>query len=323
MASTLSPSGTNPDEWRKSCTIQLRSLLSRSLQQRSATSAPVPENKQAAMVHAAEYRTFTTADGKIIQACLRDFSESTGSVEMELSDGSRQTVELATLSEEDQSCVRDWYSMYSLLSRGRFRVTAEERNKKNLQYHGTLDGWHEMFPNMGYRDDWHTTWPGTTYDEISYEMIVENRTDLSLSNVLVEVCIYHQTKIKGHALETVYRESSNGWHQDGQPEKLPAQSVSNALYDKVSIPELHAGDRIKHLTKPIKLLGEQEEFQTPPREGRPKDGERSTRNVRTVTGKLLGIRYRVYIPLLSGGYAMREFANPESLIEETEWPGGK
>ncbi len=267
---------------------------------------------------ATEYRTFKN-EKETMQARLLDFSESTQKMKMELFSGSRRTVKLPTLSEEDQAYVLDWYSAYSLLSRGKLRVSLEEKEFEDKIYHGALDVWHPMFPNMGYKDGWHSTYPGTTYDDIVYAITIENRAERPLSDIRVEYCVYHQAKIDEHILETEYREESNGWHPVGATEYLPKQVVTNTVIGKISIPELPIKARILELTRPFKLMDDQREIKTPPRPNR-KDRDHSTRNVRIIDGKLLGIRYRVFIPLKSGGYAMKEFAKPKSLLKETIWP---
>jgi len=270
---------------------------------------------------AIEYRAFEHAE-ETIQARLIDFSGVTGNVKMELPTGSRRTVKLSSLSKEDQAYVRDWYAAYSLLNKRKLRISIKEKAFEDQIYHGALDVWHPMFPNMGYADGWRSTYPGTTYDDVTYEMAIENRAEKALEDVKIEYCVYHQTEIDEHILETEYREESNGWHPVGATEYLPKQVVINTVIGKISIPELFVKARVVKLTKPFRLMDDQREIKTPPRPNR-KDRDHSTRNVRMIDGELLGIRYRVYLPLASGGYMMKEFAEPKSLLKKTDWPASK
>ena len=45
----------------------------------------------------------------------------------------------------------------------------------------------------------------------------------------------------------------------------------------------------------------------------------SKQNYRDIDEDLLGIRIRIYIPLPSGGAAMKEFSFPSDLVKKTEW----
>ena len=181
-----------------------------------------------------------------------------------------------------------------------------------------------MFPNMGYKDRWSSHFPGTAYDEVAYDFCVENKSGQSLDDITIQYCIYHQTVIKEEFSETELRDVGTqwaGWYLKGPVKKFKPQTVSNCIQGTFKINSIADRDTEEEQTKALKLVAKADESKSESNSGEHVNGTRGTRNTRTIEGKLLGIRYRVYLPTPNGNWAMMEFAEPKSLLTQTTWPG--
>jgi hypothetical protein len=270
------------------------------------------------------YHTFTITNGMQITAQPLDFSSSNGSVKLQREDGKIQLIKIQSLLEKDQEYVKDWYLAYSLLSKNKLHIAIEKVEDDDQMYHGTLDEWDSMFPNMGYKDGWYSCFPGVIYDEISYELIVENKSGQTLDDITIQYCIYHQTKIEEEVSETELRDVGSdmaGWHLSGSVKKLAPRTVTNYIKGAFKIESIEDLSKENKLTSFVKLVEKSTEIKSKSISEKHINGARGTRNTRTIEGKLLGIRYRVYLSTPNGNWVMREFAEPKSLLNETIWPG--
>lgn len=180
-----------------------------------------------------------------------------------------------------------------------------------------------MFPNMGYKNQWHSCYPGTTYDEISYIITAENISGQTLNDIMVEYSIYHQTTINEQSEKGELRKIDNGrmaLFPMGSVKRYPEQTVSNIIQGTLCFKLLQNNERQNQSTDSLRLIEQARELMPIPGSNSDKSGDYKTNNTRRVEGKILGIRYRVYAPTPAGNYAMMEFSDPESLIERTEWP---
>lgn len=281
-------------------------------------SVPIPESTKIAMTHAAESHTFTKIDGTKIQARPVDFSASINMAKLEAKDGLKYGIKLSDLSEGDRLYIQDWLTGYS-----KIRVRISEKVDADKLFKGSLDVWDSMFPNMKYKDHWNTEKNGTTYDEVSYELYVENTSTQKLTDIIVEYCIYHQTSIKEEFMVLEYTDSySSAPIWAGYPsknEKKPDIVVSNTVRGTIVFQEIPSEEKSTATTDSVKIVKKSQE-KTEYRPAPPhKTGDRGTRNTRIISGELLGIRCRVYVPTQAGNYAMIETSSPPSLRLNTEW----
>jgi len=186
---------------------------------------------------------------------------------------------------------------------------------------------------MKYKDRWYATKNEEKYDEVSYELRLENTGEKKLEDLPVEYCIYHQTTVKEEYMITVYDDGqhffgsashSPVWVGDPrETDKYPEQVVSNTIRGTVCFQDVPKGKKSTALTDPLKLVEKAQEMAKYPSDLPHEVGDRGTRNTRILRGKLLGIRCRVYVPTEAGNYAMVEFSTPGSLTSKTEWVAPK
>ena len=263
---------------------------------------------------ASKYRRFHTTDHRELRAQLIEFYKDASQVELELLDGSRQMLDLSSFVESDQAIILDWHSVYSLLTRKRLRASVKKIKHDEVNYSGELSDWASMFPALEYRQGWKTTDFGSTYNNVSYEVLVENRSGEPLQNVKIEYCIYHQTSVTEKRYTTNYRERDTD-ARGKFTEQYPPRLLPHATTGSFTIPILHDRRKQANHTSALKIVKSATEcrsFHNP-------TGYNGTRRVRKLRGKLLGIRCRLSIPTASGNLAMIEFADPKTLLETTEW----
>ena len=188
-------------------------------------------------------------------------------------------------------------------------------------YHGKLDHWNTVFPSMGYDEGWYSHWPGTEYEEISYEFTISNRSDSDVKDLYLEYCIYNQTTINEVFQNTYYSKASNGWHTEGDKDVFDEKEVINMVHGAFTFDELGSQMSSTKTTQATYLIDETTEGKSSPvSEGPLQDGDKGIRNTREIEGEHLGIRYRVYLPTPKGNIVMVEYSDPKKLIKNTEWP---
>lgn len=125
----------------------------------------------AAIVQAAEYRTFTDTQGRAIEAKLIDADASQGQVYLQREDGKKVWVSPVAFSGADQDYIRSWAALHAALSDRSFKVSAdlvsiphdgsERRYADNGMYGQAGERWSKVhhkvhyaieFENMGIAD---------------------------------------------------------------------------------------------------------------------------------------------------------------------------
>jgi len=239
----------------------------------------VTPEQRTAMKRAAEFRTFTTTNGTTIIGRPVDFSQSTGSLKLLTDDGSER-VEMASLSAKDHAYIRNWHAAFSILDR-RIKISVEENTKDADEEGMTQHLW--------------------------YDFEIENKARDTTLDLIIEYCIYSQTKTEqttqpGH---WVYG-PDGGFIVTGSAVELPDLLTSDNISGTFVLTAPYR-EEIKKRTDKITFYDSY----------RDKGGGA---NLETRDSELLGIRYRVYLPTPNGEYAMMEFAEPKKLLKETEWP---
>jgi hypothetical protein len=300
-------------EWQK---YEERVAISAKPSAPAAPSSPV-ESAKIRSIQATAYtqflceepRVFKKADGSPSTATLKEFDPATGQVQLLLADGSIQTDPLAVFCESDQQVIHDWYAACYLLKKGRLNITVKEN--KQTESNCSVD-----LPNLNQGESW--TKPERC-DATSYDIILINRGGLPLNDIQVEYCIYHHAKINETILTRRYdvvthNENGRTTSIDGawsviKRDRCPKREAIDAIAGQFIIAELADKNRAQKAT----------DLFITPQSGTQTHGSGEIMHERTIQCNLLGIRYRVYLPTASGGYMMKEFAEPQSLLKETEW----
>lgn len=241
------------------------------------------------------YRTFTTVDGEKLSGRPMGFAATTGRIKLEMANGSKRTVELQTLAAKDQEFIQDWHSAFLQLHRNMTRISLKKR-----------------------KDD------GSLRDILKYEFHIENRNKSTLTNLLIEYCVYSQTEVEKttqsgriDATSVSYDGpygsptiSKGGFSATGPLQNHPDRTISKSATGYISIASLPQRGELTETTLSTTLYNGKTETSF-------FDGEQTKENK---DSKLFGIRYRVYLPTPNGNWVRIESAEPESLLEKTKWP---
>lgn len=163
---------------------------------------------------AGEYRTFTTPDGRSLEAKVLQYSERTGKVQLERADGKKIWTLPTVFIEENQVYVRKWIKVDQFMSSMKFKIDGDsDKGKKITQpTAGPIRGKEEKTP-------------------VVYTLVLENRTDFSLKDLRIE----YQAFIK-----------VNGYEGRKDEKRVDTGSLT--------IPKIPAGGQVTKRLKSITLI---------------------------------------------------------------------
>ncbi len=241
------------------------------------------------------YHNFEDSRGRGIEACILDFDPHANAVKLRLRNKRIRSVKIDVFSESSQLYIRDWYQSKSLLS-GK-TLTLSIKKKSLLSDREVRNGW-ESYPS------------GMDFEDVAYEITLQNKGKKSLSDVKLEYCIYYERTID----ETTHKwEVVPDWgHRGTDHVELPRQKIMKTSIGIILLNQLDVKNQLKETTKKVRLYdGKESKVNTI---------ETNKGHYRTIKDKIVGIRVHVSIPLPSGRPATKEFSYPTDLIKRTEWP---
>ena len=218
------------------------------------------------------YREFTNTQGQSIRGRVLSFDAAKGVVQIEAENGKRARIPLAGLIEKDQEYVHAWENAQNFMNKGRFRISAESNREKNEGKSGEHWG---LDRNV---------------KTVSYEIVLENHSDLPLSNIQLEYCIfYEQEDLKNN---------------DG--EMVCEQGVCCRKLDVDSI-----GTNSEKVLQTAEVLVFKEELDS--------DAEYASGANNVKRGQVHGLWLRASIALPTGERVFREYCLPDSLPNSRTW----
>lgn len=243
------------------------------------------------------YHKFEDASGRGIEARILDFDPHVNTVKLRLRNKRIRSVKIDIFSESSQLYIRDWYQSESLSSGKGLTLSINKKSLRSDRYHEVRNGWQSHYPGMDFED-------------VTYEITLLNKGKESLSNIVLEYCIYYERTID----ETTFKlEEISGWgHRGTDYEELPRCNISETLIGTISIPELHIKKKLIETTKVVCLYeGTEGKYDRVALRGRK----------RQVDDELSGIIIQISLPLPSGGIAQKEYAYPLDFLkkEHVDW----
>jgi hypothetical protein len=115
---------------------------------------------------AEEYRIFTSADGRMIQAKILMFNPVRKKIQLERDDGQKVWVEPGIFSGKDQDYIRGWIKASEFLQNSKLRITIDKHKKSE----------------------------GKKGDNVYYTIAFDNRTDMTYRNLKIEYRFYIEGK---------------------------------------------------------------------------------------------------------------------------------
>ena len=204
---------------------------------------------------ATEYRDFLDTQGRTIRGRVMGYDDPLEMVIIERDNKRSSKVSLSIFSGEDQQYIRAWGHNKSFLSTSLFKISAKRKEFRDKNSDLSGGDKSRKFENLG------------------FEVILENRSTMELKDLEIEYCIYYE-----------------------QEKTLKGKQVTD---DCVRFCNLEVGgippkSKKELLTELVEIFHE--------------SAENSIQK-----GRLQGIRFRVYIKLPSGEKLTREYNQPASL----------
>jgi hypothetical protein len=249
----------------------------------------------ASSVFAAEYRDFTSADGKTIRGKVIKYDGKRSTVMIERDNRKRATVPVSVFSKGDQDYIKEWASSQSFLSNSLLSIRGDDVVKEKLKKEETRD---VRYTDGSVEKDFiHNV---LTTEKIAYEIVFKNLGTTPLKNISMEYCIY-------------YEQSHMTWDEKPEVEQL-------TFAGKADVPDLPVKVEAKVETKTVSI--HEDSINPVPQ----LNGDQR----RPGKGDVHGVRVRLYLKNPDGSNIMREFCCPSTLSEkkypwttETKRPSGK
>ena len=229
-----------------------------------------------------DYHSFTDVKGRTIEAKITDCDPSKNQVTLELKGTTRSaTIPINSLSQADQTYIKEWYISNESLSPKKLRISSDEVSIKKWEKTKTDN----VTSSTGrlYAEAIEYV---TKYEQIAYSMVLQNNGTTPLEGLRIEYKLYYEQS------------------QTTQQKKDPEELVYEGTFD---VPLLAPKKRSELQTEPVEIqntdvsINESLDFDYPIMGGK---------------GKVYGMRARIYLKLPSGKEAMREFSYPESLSSD-------
>ncbi len=235
----------------------------------------------ACMQAAAQYRDFTSTDGKTIKAALKAYDAQKKIVTIERDNRKTSRVPITVFSKADQAYILEWdaskgFSSASFLKIECDDMVVEKRKEKELE--------DVLYTGGHIEKDFEKT--VTTFERIAFEIQFQNTNNSELKDIRMEYQIYYEQS------ELIWEEKPEVKQKHFSGEMaipaLPGKSKTLVTTESVEIHE----DNVN----PIPQFGEDQR--------------------RGGKGEVHGIRARLYMKMSSGKEIMREFSFPEKLSDK-------
>ncbi|MEE9369682.1 MAG: hypothetical protein V3V05_12600 [Pontiella sp.] len=109
-----------------------------------------------------DFRVFTAADGRVIEARILEYNPSRKKIQIDRANGKKVWVEPHIFSETDREYIRDWIQASGFLVPSKVRITID-RHKKSKGKQG---------------------------DDVHFSITIKNRTDMSLENLIFDYRVF-------------------------------------------------------------------------------------------------------------------------------------
>ena len=224
-------------------------------------------------------RTFSTPDGRSLEARVLEHNESNGKIKVERADGRKIWILPSVFSEGDQEYIRQWIVAHQFMSSIKFKIKGESDKDSELLFEKARDG-------SKVRSEEAT--------DIAYTITLQNRSGFTFPDLQVEYRAFIHTK--------------------GYEGKKDSDRVEGALLD---IGELVAGEQVTktittHLVTDYVTVAQASEsyYGT---------YSYTYYGKKTYEDDLEGFWVRVYGPSIDGQPAVREWCYPSDTSDDFAW----
>ncbi len=139
----------------------------------------------------AEIRAFKLPDGRSLKAEIKSYNTSQGLVELKREDGKCVKVKPTIFVDADQKYIQDWAAMEGFRNPSFFKISCSKDTVK--RWKKTLEGTVSYATGGSEKE----SIGQVKFEQISYELFLENRNPIPLENIEIEYCIFCKETGKG------------------------------------------------------------------------------------------------------------------------------
>ncbi|NLX27112.1 MAG: hypothetical protein GXY61_14330 [Lentisphaerae bacterium] len=237
-----------------------------------------------------EYRTFSDTKERTITAKIVDCDLPKGKVTLELKEDKRRaTIPIDSLSMEDQTYIKEWYTVNEALASKNLRITTKRKTLKKWETTETGDVL--TIDNESYSGAMEET---TEFEQIAFDITLQNTSKVLVPKMRMEYKIYYEQA-----------ETSTS-SDDNEAEQL-------ILEGRLDVAALKQAEKAELQTQYVQIREVEISFDSIFYVDTPPTGAQ---------GDVHGMRARIYLAMPNGEEAMREFCEP-SFLSEKEFPWEK
>ena len=223
------------------------------------------------------YRDFTSVDGKVIRGCIKTYDATTETVTIERDNKKIiAKVPLNIFSEADQAYINKWKNQEGVRRSSKFKISCDRRGIKDWgkKHYGKVYSGNSVQKNQVVGK--------TDFEEIGYEISLENRNGYTIEGLILEYCIYYE--------------------QETKPDQDREEGV---LIGSITIDELAAHKEKKFSTNAVVVYKEEKNA--------------GLMEAYRLKGRVCGIALRFYMQEGDEKILLREEAVPSSVVNSRDW----
>lgn len=250
---------------------------------------------------AQEYRTFTAADGRKLEARIIQYNGVTGKVQIERADKKKLTVGKEAFSEEDQAYILKWEATQAFLSPSKFKLDVKRVEVGTKKKTHDVDVGEEFAGGRRGGMSGVVTMATDKTTQYKYNLILENKGGSPIKNVMVEYRIFYEQE------KAVPDEKANKGRdeEDPRPERYMAVNEQKVKSGNGRMKPLEPKEVRASATTAISILK--------------RSANRPWGDLIDLKGDVSGVWFKLTMRGVDGKTHVREIASPESVMKKFPW----
>ncbi len=245
-------------------------------------------------------RTFTAQDGRTLKAGIVLYDPVTDKVKIQREDNKLLTVPSTSFSEKDQTYIKKWYAASVFSSAAKFKLDVERKEISSTKKEHEVDLGEEFGGGRRGESGVQTV----AIDKVSqyeYKLSLENRSDATLSNILMEYRIYYEQE---QAVEDE-KANKNRPEDDPRPQRYQAVEQQKLKDGQARIKPIESRETKETATGRVTLLE--------------RSASRDWGDKIDLKSSLHGVWIKLVMKGPDGENIVRELAHPPSIPKKFSW----
>lgn len=258
-----------------------------------------------------EYHTFTSSDGRTVDAKIVSYDNQSGKVVLERENRKTFSVNSSNFSEKDQLFIKSWDTLQEFSNPTKFKIDIKRNEltteKKDIEKE--IDADNDDYGGGGRRGGGGDSGPSIVASdkitEYNYILELTNKTGLPVDNLTMEYRIFYEQE------KTVKIPPKRERKPDEKEQVSDYESQEELLRleSQEKIKRIEAGETVKISTGKVKI--------TKRSTNRPFPG------ITPLKGELRGAWVKIIAKTPVGATAIREIALPPGIVKKEKWASEK